>query len=69
MDPTPEERERMDAVNNTPAYVSSRYEKMARQLFVLWDYLAEEGLYSEAKEYLAEHMDDDVPLPFSFILD
>ena len=69
VDPTPEERERMEAVNNTPAYVSRRYEKMARQLFVLWDYLAEEGLYAEAKEYLEEHMDEDIPLPFSFILD
>ena len=33
------------------------------------DYLAEEGLYAEAKEYLEEHMDEDIPLPFSFILD
>ena len=69
VDLTPEERERMEAVKNSPAYVSRRYEKMARQLFVLWDYLAEEGLYAEAKEYLEEHMDEDIPLPFSFILD
>lgn len=68
-DPAPEELERMDAVRNTPLYVSKRYERLARQLFILWDYLAEEGLYSEAKEYLEEHMDDDIPLPFSFILD
>ena len=65
---TPEELERMEAIRHTPAYVSERYEKLARQMLVLWDFLAGEGLYTEAKEYLEEHMDDDVPMPFSFIL-
>lgn len=68
-DSTPEELERMKAVDHTPEYVRVRYEKMAHQLFILWDYLAAEGLYNEAKEYLEEHLDDDVPPPFSFILD
>ena len=69
VDPTPEELERMEAIRKTPSYVSTRYEKLMRQLFILWDFLAEEGLYTEAKEYLEEHMDDELPMPFSFILD
>ena len=68
-DPTPEELERMDAVKNTPVYVQRKYEKLCRQVFQLWDFLAEEGLWNDAKEYLEEHKDDDIPIEFSFILD
>lgn len=68
-DPTPEELERMDAIENTPAYVQKQYEKLARQLFLLWDFLAEEGLWHEAKEYLEDHKEDEMPVEFSFILD
>jgi len=68
-DPTPEELARMDALRNTPVYVQRKYEKLCRQIFLLWDYLAEEGLLSDAKEYLDSHRDDEPPLDFSFILD
>ena len=69
LDPTPEELERMEAVKNTPVYVQRKYEKLFRRIFLLWDFLAEEGLWSEAKEYLEEHQDDEMPIEFSFILD
>lgn len=67
-DPTPEELERIEAVQQTPTYVSTRYEKISHQLNLLWSYLAERGLYNEARTYLEEHIDDEPPLPFSFIL-
>lgn len=67
-EPTPDELQLMDAIRNTPAYVSSRYEKLAHKLRVLRDYIEEKGLDREAGEYLEAHLDDKEPLPFSFIL-
>lgn len=69
VDPTPEERERLDAIRNTPVYVQKKYEKLSRQMFLLWDFIAEEGLWHEAKEYLEDHKDDEMPMDFSFILE
>ena len=69
VDPTPEERERMDAVKNTPVYVQKKYEKLSRKLFLLWEFLAAEGLCDEAREYLEDHKDDETPMDFSFILE
>lgn len=69
VDPTPEELERMNAVSNTPVYVQRKYEKLCRQMLLLWDFLAEEGIWHEAKEYLEEHEDDEIPLDFSFLLE
>ena len=69
VDPTPEELERMDAIRNTPPYVQKKYEKLSRQMFLLWDFLAEEGLWHEAKEYIEDHKDDEMPVDFSFILE
>ena len=68
VDPTPEEIERMDAIKNTPAYVQKKYEDLARQMFILWDFLAEEGIWGEAKQYMEDHKDDEYPVDFSFIL-
>jgi hypothetical protein len=67
-DPTAEERERYEAVKATPAYVQKKYEKLYRQMLLLWRYLAEEGLWDEATGYLEEHKDDEIPVEFSFIL-
>jgi hypothetical protein len=69
VDPTPEERERMDAIRNTPVYVQKKYKELSRKLFLLWEFLAEEGLYREAREYLEDHKDDEMPMDFSFILE
>ena len=67
-DPTPEERERYEAVKTTPVYVQKKYAELYRRIHVLWRYLVEEGLWDEAAEYLEEHKDDEMPLDFSFIL-
>lgn len=69
VDPTPEELERMDAIRNTPVYVQDKYEKLSRKLFLLWEFLAAEGLCQEAREYLEEHKDEEMPMDFSFILE
>ena len=55
VDPTPEELERMDAIRNTPVYVQKKYETLSRKLFLLWEFLATEGLCQEAREYLEDH--------------
>lgn len=69
VDPTPEELERMDAIRNTPVYVQKKYEKLSRKMFLLWEFLAAEGLCQEAREYLEEHKDEEMPMDFSFILE
>jgi hypothetical protein len=69
VDSTPEELERMDAIRNTPVYVQKKYEKLSRKLFLLWEFLAVEGLCQEAREYLEEHKDEEMPMDFSFILE
>ena len=69
VDPTPEELERMDAIRNTPVYVQKKYETLSRKLFLLWEFLATEGLCQEAREYLEDHKDEEMPMDFSFILE
>ena len=69
VDPTPEELERMDAVRNTPVYVQKKYEELSRKLFLLWEFLAAEGLCQEAREYLEDHKDEEMLMDFSFILE
>lgn len=69
VDPTPEELERMDAIRNTPVYMQKKYEKLSRKLFLLWEFLATEGLCQEAREYLEDHKDEEMPMDFSFILE
>lgn len=69
VDPTPEELERMYAIRNTPVYVQKKYKKLSRKLFLLWEFLAVEGLCQEAREYLEEHKDEEMPMDFSFILE
>ena len=61
--------ERMDAIRNTPVYVQKKYETLSRKLFLLWEFLATEGLCQEAREYLEDHKDEEVPMDFSFILE
>ena len=50
-------------------YVQKKYEKLSRKLFLLWEFLAVEGLCQEAREYLEEHKDEEMPMDFSFILE
>ncbi len=67
-EPSPTERERFEAVKATPVYVQKKYEKLFRKMLLLEDYLTKKGLWSDAKKYLEDHADDEIPTDFSFIL-
>jgi len=41
--------------------LKQRIRRLHREVFYLWMFIAEEGLYSTAREYLDEHMDEQVP--------
>ena len=38
----------------------------ARKMFLLWEYLATEGLQDDAREYLLEHEDEELPFEITF---
>ncbi len=40
---------------------------LCRQIAVLWDFIAESGLWGDAKDYLEDHLDEGFPIPFSFL--
>lgn len=42
-------------------FILRRLQENTRKLFFLWEYLASEELQDEAREYLLEHEDDDIP--------
>lgn len=56
-----EERELREAKARTPEPVAGHIRKLERELFHLWAFVMEEGLYSEAVEYTAEHKDEEIP--------
>ena len=60
---------RTHAASGIPPYgkEDARHPDLCRQLLILWDYLAGEGLYTEARDYLEEHSGEGLPLPFSLI--
>lgn len=55
-----------------PEETTYRQKKSAREhihdleheLFFLWEYLCSEGLWNEAKEYLEEHEQDEIPFGY-----
>ena len=49
-----------------PPLILNRLQENTRKLFFLWEYLASEGLQDEAREYLLEHEDDDIPFETVF---
>ena len=49
-----------------PPLIINRLQENTRKLFFLWEYLASEGLQDEAREYLLEHEDDDIPIETAF---
>ena len=38
-----------------------------RQLAILWDFIAESGLWGDAKDYMENQMDEEPPIPVSFL--
>ena len=56
-----EEEVLREAMEKTPETVTDHIRKLKRELFHLWAFVMEEGLYSEAVEYTAEHKDEEIP--------
>ena len=56
-----EEKELREAKAKTPEPVNAHIRKLERELFHTWAFIMEEGLYSEASEYVNEHKDEETP--------
>ena len=56
-----EEKELREAKAATPGPVNAHIRKLERELFHIWAFIMEEGLYSEAMEYVNEHKDEETP--------
>ena len=56
-----EEKELREAKVATPGPVNAHIRKLERELFHIWAFIMEEGLYSEAMEYVNEHKDEETP--------
>ena len=54
-----EEKKRLH--EQTPEPVKKTIERLQRKIFYLFMFLGEQDLYTEAKEYLEEHMDEPTP--------
>ena len=50
-----------EAKAKTPEPVNAHIRKLERELFHTWAFIMEEGLYSEASEYVNEHKDEETP--------
>ena len=59
--PTAEEKEFREAKAKTPELVNAHIRKLERELFHTWAFIMEEGLCSEALEYVNEHKDEETP--------
>jgi hypothetical protein len=58
---TAEEKELREAKDATPGPVNAHIRKLERELFHIWAFIIEEGLCSEAMEYVNEHRDEESP--------
>lgn len=56
-----EEKALREAKEKTPELTAAHIHKLERELFHTWAFIMSEGLYSEAKEYLEEHKDEELP--------
>ena len=56
-----EEKELREAKAATPGPVNAHTRKLERELFHIWAFIIEEGLCSEAMEYVNEHKDEESP--------
>lgn len=58
---TAEEKAMCEAKAKTPAPVNDHIRKLERELFHTWAFIMQEGLCSEAMEYLEDHKDEESP--------
>ena len=60
-DPSPEELAIEEAKMNTPKLIEDRVRQLERDLFHLWDFVQNYGLYCEAMKYVDELKDEEIP--------
>ena len=60
-DPTPEELSMEEAREHTPGLIRDRIRRLERDLFNLWQFVAEEGMLDEAKGYVEGRRDEAIP--------
>ena len=57
-------REPAERIEPTIPQMKEHIQKLERELFHLWEYVSQEGMWSEAKEYVDENADE--PIPFEY---
>lgn len=60
-EPSPEEIAMDEAKRNTPKLIENRVRQLERELFSLWDFIQDHGYYNDAKKYVEEHRDEEIP--------
>lgn len=60
-DPLPEELAMEEAKKNTPKIIEERIRRLERELFALWNFVWQEGLGEEAREFVNDHKDEEMP--------
>lgn len=46
--------------------LTTRLKENTKKMFLLWEFLVSEGLQDDAREYLLEHEDEDIPFEITF---
>lgn len=60
-EPSPEQISLDEAKRNTPKLVEDRVRRLERELFNLWSFVWQEGLGAEAREFVDERKEDEIP--------
>ena len=60
-DPSPEEMAMERAKGNTPKLVEEHVRRLEREVFNLWNFIWQEGLGDEAREFVEDHKDEEIP--------
>lgn len=59
--PSPEQISLDGAKRNTPKLVEDHVRRLERELFNLWSFVWQEGLGAEAREFVDERKEDEIP--------
>ena len=60
-EPDPEYLAMEEARKNTPKIIENRVRRLERELFNLWNFVWQEGLGNEAREFVEEHKNEEIP--------
>ena len=57
--PTPEELKWQEAEQNTPKLIKEQIRLLKRDMIHLWEFVCQEGLADEAREYVEDHRSEE----------